>query len=471
MTIGLNIECLAEGVEKEEQVIFLRDIGCMKLQGYYYCKPVPLNELLRRYQTGIAIGFENPEESAYFESVGRVNLFDISSIAGADLNTAQRFFDTLPMAVIEVGTDHFRIVRCNKTYRESVRRHSPGTHIEEPFPFSGIPVTAFYNAMRQCVETKSRIVIDEADQDGTMVHAILRYIGKNPVTGLSSMAVGVLSLNDPADTKQAVTYANIAKALSADYAYLYYINLSSDQFVEFSSGSSGSDLSVERHGTDFFTASICEAKSVLYPEDYEEFARIFTRENVLRSLEEHGSFICRYRMMTRGQPHWVLMKINRMPDDPDHIIIGISDIDAQVRQQAAFDRMTEESLIYARISALAGNYTCICTVDPETGNYREFKADSDFAGLGFTEEGDRYFERVKENSRRTVHPDDLDRLLTSFTRENVLKTIETDGSYAISCRLRLGDTFIPVRLKAVMVTEKGHPQLIIGISRIKEPSE
>ena len=40
----LNLICLAEGAEKKEQVDLLRDFGCEVVQGYYYSKPLPVEE-------------------------------------------------------------------------------------------------------------------------------------------------------------------------------------------------------------------------------------------------------------------------------------------------------------------------------------------------------------------------------------------------------------------------------------------
>lgn len=50
LTLAANagIETVAEGVETEEQVAFLREGGCTKLQGYFYSKPVPREEALER---------------------------------------------------------------------------------------------------------------------------------------------------------------------------------------------------------------------------------------------------------------------------------------------------------------------------------------------------------------------------------------------------------------------------------------
>lgn len=41
---GLGISIVCEGVETDEQVRFLRHIGCDVAQGYYYAKPMPMNE-------------------------------------------------------------------------------------------------------------------------------------------------------------------------------------------------------------------------------------------------------------------------------------------------------------------------------------------------------------------------------------------------------------------------------------------
>jgi EAL domain-containing protein (putative c-di-GMP-specific phosphodiesterase class I) len=45
----LGFVCLAEGAETKEQVDSLRDFGCEVIQGYYYSKPIPIDEYEKRY--------------------------------------------------------------------------------------------------------------------------------------------------------------------------------------------------------------------------------------------------------------------------------------------------------------------------------------------------------------------------------------------------------------------------------------
>ena len=59
----LKLHTLIEGVETEEQLDFVRKIGCELVQGYYYHKPEPLEEILYRKRAGGVIRTgETPEE-------------------------------------------------------------------------------------------------------------------------------------------------------------------------------------------------------------------------------------------------------------------------------------------------------------------------------------------------------------------------------------------------------------------------
>lgn len=45
----LHFECLAEGAEQKCQIEKLRELGCEIIQGYYYSKPLPIEEYERKY--------------------------------------------------------------------------------------------------------------------------------------------------------------------------------------------------------------------------------------------------------------------------------------------------------------------------------------------------------------------------------------------------------------------------------------
>ena len=50
MAHNLNLKVIAEGVETEEQLAFLRAQQCDEIQGYLFSPPVPVEELTKLLQ-------------------------------------------------------------------------------------------------------------------------------------------------------------------------------------------------------------------------------------------------------------------------------------------------------------------------------------------------------------------------------------------------------------------------------------
>ncbi|MBO4916145.1 MAG: EAL domain-containing protein [Oscillospiraceae bacterium] len=128
-------------------------------------------------------------------------------------------------------------------------------------------------------------------------------------------------------------YAHIARALSSSFSRLYYVNINTEEFIEFRSDGEGGEMAVERNGEDFFTASERDAHEQLYPEDLDFFLKAFTKDNILRTIEEDGSFNLTYRLMVNGEPSYVSMKATRMQDDESSLIIGVNAVNADVRNE------------------------------------------------------------------------------------------------------------------------------------------
>ena len=120
---SLGIDTICEGVETEAQVRFLQEIGCSKLQGFYFSKPLPLEQIIQRYNAGLRIGFEDSKTAPYFETIGRVNLYDLDVIASREEDNFQHAFNMLPMGVIEITGDTARFVRSNPAYRDFMKRY------------------------------------------------------------------------------------------------------------------------------------------------------------------------------------------------------------------------------------------------------------------------------------------------------------------------------------------------------------
>ncbi len=464
MATALGLETVCEGVETKEHVEFLSDIGCCKLQGYYYTKPLPLEQILERFEQGQAIGFENPQETEYYDTIGKINLYDLDWVVGSEVIKADNFFDGIPMVIMELTDDAVRIVRSNPSYRDFSDKSLERNIGKEFERFDTIPEhhqKNFLSYMIQCANNGGRVNVDERlPNSNTTIHTLMRRIAVNPVKGTRSVAVAVLSVTD--DT-EGITYASIVNSLAGDYFSLYYVDVRTDEYIIYSSDKTSGLADEKLRGKDFFREGRKESFKILHKSDRAYFTENFTKENILNNLAEQGRFEMTYRVIMNGKPQYVSMKAMPMSEDKDHIIVGLSNVDAQMKQREALEKLRREQILSARLGALVGNYLCIYTVNLENETYYESGINDFCDNLGFAREGKDFFNRCFEESKRIIHKDDYESFLKVFDRNKILRTIKKDGVYSITYRLCIyGQTFMAT-LRAATVKEADGDKLIVGL--------
>ena len=176
---------------------FLREVGCTKLQGYYFTNPLPFDEIMRRHEQGVSLMLENPEEASYYEAIGRINLYDMALSATDTPESVTQYFNTFPMEVLESDESTFRIIRCNKTSRDVMDGSGTTGRIGATFSYADLqdaPDASVITAIRQCALSGERMFINERIGDHASVHALARRIAVNPVTGLNACLVVVLGI-------------------------------------------------------------------------------------------------------------------------------------------------------------------------------------------------------------------------------------------------------------------------------------
>ena len=255
-------------------------------------------------------------------------------------------------------------------------------------------------------------------------------------------------------------YESVVNALSEDYFNLYYVDLETDEFIEYGFRTDKEHRMNGERGSDFFSEARKNALSFVYEKDRKRFIERMNKDKLLKEIEKHGSVIYTYRLLIDGEPVYVGMKIKR---NGQHIIIGISNVDTQVKDRMAASRAAEEKKSYQRLTALNGNLIVLYYVDLESNRYTEFSASREYDDLGISKQGSDFFSTTYENSLRTIHPEDQALFHAQVTKENILATINRDGIFVLDYRLMSGDLPTYVRLKAAKVEEDGKTILIIGL--------
>ena len=265
----------------------------------------------------------------------------------------------------------------------------------------------------------------------------------------------------------ATIYSHIAQALARGYTDLYYVNMETDELIEFHTDDELGVLTEARRSADFFEGCERDVKLFVHPEDQEKFVTTMNRAFLAEKLAHTQVYEMTYRRIKDDRSFYVRMRISRVENDNRFIVIAVSDIDELMRNRRAEERMMEERVVYARLHALTGNFIVVYVVDPETSRYREFSATAVYAeNFAQAREGTDFFDKVRDVAKTFNHPEDLTRFLSLFTRENVLAEVERSGIFTLGYRLLVGEEARHVQLKAAMVEEKEGPRLIVGINDI-----
>ena len=466
MAASLGKDTVCEGVETKEQVEFLQEVGCSKLQGYYYTKPISVEEIIERYKSGNQIGFEDPGEAEYCELIGRINLHDLSVLSKGDKYGFANFFNTLPMAIMEIDSEYVRYVRANKAYGEFMEKYFFMKQDRSEVPIKLIMKgsgAAFLMVIKQAAKKGKPLFVDERLPEGSKAHYYISKLAKNPLTKRTSVIVAVLSVMDAGHGE---TYETIAQALAADYFNLFYVDLETEDYIEYTSNVGEDEISTERHGRNFFKECHVSAPENIHEEDLQVFLESVTKENISKVLDEQGTFVLTYRILKFGLPCYVSMKVMRMQNDKKHIIIGISNIDTQMKEKKQLDQAKQDKVFFSRLMALSGDYICIYIINLNNNSYIEYSSTAEYQELGIQKEGRDFFADTQVNADKAVAKEDREYFKKVHTKENILKVIKKDGVFKSRHQLIVNGQPLLVSLRCVLIKENGEDKLIMGTRKV-----
>jgi signal transduction histidine kinase/CheY-like chemotaxis protein len=141
-------------------------------------------------------------------------------------------------------------------------------------------------------------------------------------------------------------YNHIAQTLARDYTDMYYVNCDTEEYIKYQRSNDGSRLLEMRRGWHFFSDCRAELAEQVYPDDREDFRQAMSRKTLMKTLSRKKTFFMTLRMTAEAGPVYVSMKVSRMENDERFIIIGITNVDAEMR-----DAMAKSEALSAALSA------------------------------------------------------------------------------------------------------------------------
>lgn len=139
------------------------------------------------------------------------------------------------------------------------------------------------------------------------------------------------------------TYSHIADSLAEDFDAIYYIDIESGQYQQFSSSEQYASLEVPLRFEDFFEESRENVKQYVHPDDQEFAEALYYKDAMLKNLEGKNSYSYKYRLMVKGKPRYFSFTVFRA-DDNQHLVVCDKDVHDEMTAESARLKKQKDSL-------------------------------------------------------------------------------------------------------------------------------
>ena len=180
------------------------------------------------------------------------------------------------------------------------------------------------------------------------------------------------------ETKEkSVTYSRIAESLASHYDLIYYIDVQTQHYIEFSSHKLYGELDIKEEGDDFFRIAEQNAERVIHPEDRDRIIAFVNRDNFISQLENNRCLVEDYRMVVDGgEPQYTRMTVS-MSSDKTHFIMCIENRQEAVRKEKELLQSLSMANEFARKDGLTGTRNKTAYHEYEKGLEQELYENKD----------------------------------------------------------------------------------------------
>ncbi len=153
--------------------------------------------------------------------------------------------------------------------------------------------------------------------------------------------------------KKHITFGQIAESLAANYDVIYYVNVEDSSYVSYECKNIYGQLDMKKSGDDFFAESQADVQQIVHKNDRDRVLGFMDKNHMINSLKNHKSSSIDYRIMAGTRSHYVRMTV-RKTSDSTHFIIGIENIDAEVKREKQHLKALNTERELARRDELTG---------------------------------------------------------------------------------------------------------------------
>ena len=281
-------------------------------------------------------------------------------------DTITSLLDNMPALTYTKSADTGVYLACNQAFADYAHKESPSgvAGLTDAQIFDANTAKHFVDDDKLALSMDAPYiffedVLDAAGNQRQFQTTKFKYTdtaGRLCILGMSQDVTDMVRIqHENAMTKEAyenavssgIMYTHIAQTLARDYTDMFYVNCDTEEFIEYRRGDKGAALSEMRRGWHFFSDCKAELCRDVYPEDQEAFMKAMNRRTLMEALGRKDTFVMTYRQAGKDGPTYVSMKVSMMDDDEHFIILGITNVDAEMRDAMAKSEALAEALTAA----------------------------------------------------------------------------------------------------------------------------
>lgn len=306
MAKNLSVHTLAEGAETKEQVDFLRESGCEKIQGWFYGKPMTSEDFEKKLMEGTYVP-EGPLESVVMNRVGLVNVLTDKPV-GLFLNRKDRFVLLLKNEALKQVAD--AVYGGGNIYFEG--NEVPHSHPIYPW------LRALIEGSRASGQEQSVVAM----RNGFMLKNTIHSLAGNGILCGGTVSIINMSVKDEKGTVQTLDtlYRNMMRVFDALY---YYQGDKNTVDVILSS------IPGMKPGSALTPAQWHHLADYVHPDDRKKFIQFTRPENIqkIAAASIHRLSASHFRIKdSHGRYRWkevIAMVMGK--EEENHIFLGAKD--------------------------------------------------------------------------------------------------------------------------------------------------
>lgn len=206
-----------------------------------------------------------------------------------------------------------------------------------------------------------------------LIFQIIDYKYPSYATGLIIGICVIHSFVEAGELKEKEIYDQIATSMAEAYEAMYYINLETGEYLEYSTSPEYASMNVHMEGKDFFAETKANIDKYVHPDDREFSQSLHTKDAILKNLENRKSYSYKYRIMVNGETRHFQFTMLRAKDNK-HIILYEKDIEDEFTAENMQLENQKKNVTFTQIAEiLAVNYDVIYYVDAQDSSYISYE--------------------------------------------------------------------------------------------------